>query len=94
MNIFEQLLEKYGYEGFIQVVIDGGVDELRMRRFMDIVTDDNGNILYNAWLMENAERLINEKLGVDYINDDDAIKLSVIMINEFMTWLDDVISIL
>jgi hypothetical protein len=93
MNIFEQIINDDGFEGFIKAVVDSGVNKLDMDRFIDIVCNEGGSEIYNIWLMGNSEELTKE-FAQKNISDDDALLLAGHTINKFMRWFDGVQSIL
>lgn len=87
----EQMVDDMGFEKFIETIVDSGVSELNMFRFIGMLSTDDGQTVYLKWLTENAEGLV-EKFGEDLVNDEHILDILVLIINEFIAWLDNLAS--
>ena len=92
MAILEQLTFGIGeIEEVFKELIDLGVNEITLCRYLHSMILDEGKELYYNWLEENAERLVDDYMlvnGTNSIDESKYLPVLVLIINEYVAWLD------
>jgi hypothetical protein len=88
MYSVEQLANNIGHRRFMEILVDLGVGQANMDRYANFISNKDGMILYQNWLVDNDERL-SKKFGQPPTDQAGTVSLAVFIINEFIAWLDE-----